>query len=101
MSGTLGRFALVQGADSWVRAAHDDTFLGIGDGVVELGWTAPDDAEAPEGPAPAPAGLAFDAECRLYRSDPAAGTVQKLLWRAGSPYASPEPVELFRAEAPP
>ena len=96
------RFALVDGGDSWSRCAHSDTFLELEEGVVELAWRAPDDdGEPPDGPALVPGGLAFDAECRLYRSVPDAGTVERTLWRAGSPYASPDPVELFTAEAPP
>ena len=96
------RFALVDGGDSWSRAAHLDTFLQLEEGVVALAWRAPyDDGDPPEAPALVPAGLAFDAECRLYRSVPDAGRVERVLWRAGSPYASPDPTELFAAEAAP
>ncbi|MQA90380.1 MAG: hypothetical protein GEU90_09100 [Gemmatimonas sp.] len=100
MSSTLRPFALVQGTDSWSRAAHDNTFLALQDGVVGLAWEAPGEDEPPPGPPPEPAGLAFDAGCRLYRSVPAAGTVERTPWKAGSPYASPPPVELFVRDAP-
>lgn len=101
MSGTLRPFALVHGGDSWSRAAHDQTFLELEEGVVELAWEKPGEDEPPEGPAPEPAGLAFDAECRLYRSDPVEGTIERTLWRAGTPYASPDPVRILPTEVPP
>ncbi|HKP76278.1 MAG TPA: phage tail protein, partial [Longimicrobiaceae bacterium] len=47
-------------------------------------------------------GLAFDNECRLYRSDREGGQVSRTLWKLsvpGVPLAErPEPVELFEAE---
>ena len=101
MSGSLAPFALLSGGDSWSRSAHQHTFLEMASGVVELAWSAPDDGAAPEGPAPKPGGLAFDTECRLYTSDPDAGTVTRALWRAGTPYASPAATELFSSESPP
>src|SRR5690606_18112630 len=38
--------------------------------------------------------------CRLYRSVPDAGTVEKTLWKLGRPFASPPAVELFESELP-
>jgi phage tail-like protein len=92
-------FALVDGGDSWARASHHYTFLELEEGVVELAWTPPGEGQAPAGPPPAPAGLAFDAQCRLYRSDPAAGQVARTHWRPSTPLgrhaALPPEVELF------
>ncbi|HEX7241271.1 MAG TPA: phage tail protein [Longimicrobiaceae bacterium] len=87
-------FALVQGGDAWLRAAHSDTSLDLESGVVELDWTTPEPAAS--GPARAAAGMAFDSGCRLYRSDPAAGQVERTLWGMGR--GAPDPVELFEPE---
>jgi phage tail-like protein len=57
--------------DQWARCAHDGTALVRGGGV-ELTWT--DDASY-EPACPRPGGLAFDAECRAFRSEPDAGAV--------------------------
>jgi len=93
---TLRPFALVQGGDAWSRASHSDTFLELESGTVELAWSLPEDeGDPPAGPAPAPGGLAFDAECRLYRSDPERGVVHRQLWSAGRASGLPAPVELF------
>lgn len=111
---TLRPFALVDGGDAWVRAAHTSTFLDREAGVVELAWHHPDLAasppagSAPGSPpasAPIPGGLAFDAECRLYRADRAAGQVTRLLWKLTGPSVPdaqvPAPVELFEPEPQP
>lgn len=98
---TLRPFALVQGGDAWSRAAHRDTFLELETGTVELAWRLPGDGDAPAGPPPAPGGLAFDAECRLYRSDPERGVVERLRWAPGKTASLPAPVELFEPEDPP
>jgi phage tail-like protein len=56
------------------------------------------------GAAPWAAGLAFDGACRLYRSVPDQGTVERSRWPSLDPFAAvPEPpqtVELFEAVAP-
>lgn len=102
---TLRPFALVDGGDAWVRASHQATFLDREAGVVELAWRPPGDAaEPPAGPPPAPGGLAFDAECRLYRADRAAGQVTRMLWRRLDLEARDaevtEPVALFTPPPP-
>ena len=101
-TGTLRPFALVDGADAWSRASHHGTFLEREGGVVELAWKAPGEGAAPPGPPPVPAGLAFDAECRLYRSDPAAGQVGRTRWSLSSALRSgkeqPPEIELFEPE---
>jgi phage tail-like protein len=78
-------FALIHTVDQWRRAGHHGTALS-GDGEVELGWTADPGAEAPAA-APGPAGLAFDPWCRLYRSLPEDGRIERLLWAAVDPLA--------------
>lgn len=97
-------FALVHSPDQWRRAAHEGTFLDPVAGVVELGWVEPAAAQ-PTGPVPAAAGLAFDAECRLYRSVPAAGTVERSRSTALDPLAPstepPQPLDLFEAQPRP
>lgn len=63
--------SLLVDPDQWARCAHTGTVL-IPGGGVELSWA---DDTAP-GPAhPPPGGLAFDHECRAYRTDPDAGAV--------------------------
>lgn len=107
---TLRPFALVDGGDAWVRAAHESTFLDREEGVVELAWRNPalaasPPADAPPVAAPLPGGLAFDPECRLYRSDRAAGQVTRTLWKLTAPDVRPAdvpaPVELFEPEPRP
>lgn len=101
---TLRPFALVDGGDAWARAAYANTFLDREAGEVELAWTPPE-ANAATGPAVIPGGLAFDAECRLYRADREAGQVTRTLWRNGGPLIppaqQPEPVPLFDPEPSP
>ena len=74
MSSTLRSFALLAGGDSWSRCAHQDTFLQMEDGVVELAWSDPPAAPPRPAALPTPAGLAFDADGRLYVADALAGT---------------------------
>jgi phage tail-like protein len=73
-------FALLRTADQWARCAHRATRLAPEDNGVELAWEPAQPGDAPS-PAPGLAGgLAFDAECRLYRSDPERGDVERSLW---------------------
>jgi phage tail-like protein len=90
-------FALVQDRDQWLRSRHDHTALE--GNVVSLGW---EDDEPATGTDPAtPAGLAFDQVCRLYRSVPDEGRVERWLWK---PEGVSEREDLFvampRASAP-
>lgn len=93
-------FLHIAGPDLWRRCGHDGTAL-VGD-VVGLAWEdVPGDGAV--GPAPAlAAALAFDARCRLYRSRPELGQLERLRWAAADPLAggvpAAEPVPLF---APP
>jgi phage tail-like protein len=98
----LRPFALVRTGDQWIRCSFDNTFLDHDNGVVELAWTT----TTPRSKEPAPtlgAGLAFDNECRLYRTQPSTGqsgwSVQRVLWRAIDPAApaseQPSPLALF------
>jgi phage tail-like protein len=96
---SLRPFAQIDGADMWARAAHRETFLDFASGVVELAWSAPEATDAPlAGEVPEAAGLAFDAECRLYRSLPDAGRVERSLWATLSPGTAPVALDLFEAE---
>jgi phage tail-like protein len=101
---TLRPFALVEGGDAWARAAFHDAFLDHQAGVVELAWAQPESPPA-TGYGGTPAGMAFDAECRLYRIDREAGQVTRTLWRNAGPLIpapqQPEPVELFEPEPQP
>ena len=97
-------FALLRTRDQWRRCAHQETAVAPG-GVVEL--SSHDDAGAPPatGAPGLGGGLAFDAHCRLYRSGPAEGQVERILWAALRPFEAPpasEPVDVFAAavEAP-
>lgn len=89
-------FAAVHTEDQWRRAAHQGTSLQPGTWAVQLAWShgqpAPD--QYPDEPPPTAAGLAFDPWCRLYRSLPDAGRVERLL---PSGTAS-SPVPSFRQE---
>jgi len=95
----LSPFAMIHTLDQWRRVGHDNTALAQdGDlhGVVQLAWR--DDEEAAISPVaamPLPAGMAFDAWCRLYRAVPERGQVEKLLWAASSVTEQPQPVGLF------
>lgn len=85
-------FALVRTSDQWRRAAHRDTAL-VGE-VVQLGWTEAPRVDAGGDLPPVGAGLAFDAHCRLFRSVPEEGRVERWLWAARP---SAPPVEVFAA----
>src|SRR5690242_947813 len=72
-------FALLRDTDQWIRCSFDDTALDVVNGVVSLAWPRS------RTPRPAPiigAGLAFDAECRLYHSVPDEGRVDRIRWAA-------------------
>jgi phage tail-like protein len=75
-------FAVIRTEDQWVRAAHDGTVIDLETGGVELDWT---ETPGPAGTDPAPpGGLAFDSACRLYRSRPDVGRIERRRWPAGA-----------------
>ncbi len=81
------RYALMLGEPAWQRAAFD-AHTALVDGVVQLAWDS--SFEGAHGAAlpvadRAGAGLAFDAQCRLYHSVPAEQRVQRWLWQAMNP----------------
>lgn len=82
----LRPFALVRDGDQWVRGAFDRTFLDYENGIVELAWTTATQESTTPVRSPG-AGLAFDNECRLYHSRPAAGSVDRVRWSAREPLA--------------
>ena len=98
----IASFAMIRGSDQWLRASYDDAALL--DGVVQLAWSAPAASDV-VGVAPREgAGLALDAQCRLYHSVTDAGMVERILWSAEDPLrpgASPAPLELFEREPVP
>ncbi len=96
-------FAGVQGQDLWCRTAHRGTALHPATGAVQLAWETESET-AGTATAVAAAGLAFDALCRLYRSRPGDGQVERLLWAAHDPLKpaaeAPRPLDLFAAPPP-
>jgi phage tail-like protein len=95
-------FALVRTRDQWARASHAGTQIDPDTGGVEL-VRLPAEADGEPGIPDEPAGLAFDHACRLYRSLPAEGRVERTLWAADDPLgpapAAAEPLDLL-ARAP-
>lgn len=79
MTSAIRSFALIQTQDQWIRASHDHTFIDGETGGVELQWDSPPRLGTPPAAAPV-AGLAFDAECRFYRTLPNEGRVVRLNW---------------------
>lgn len=91
-------FALVGTRLQWEAAAHRATHVDPG-GRVVLDWTEVGSADpAPFAPPPpVPGGMAFDSGCRLFRSVPREGRVERVLWRPERPAGEVSaPVELFR-----
>jgi len=118
-------FALVQSEMQWRMSIHDRTSLGrdppdakrrFGPWHVQLAWRMPGRAaplrgegspsgwgegrrDKPQPDVPTPTGLAFDPWCRLYRSVPERGQVERVLWAApdqpGSDQTQTEPVDLL------
>lgn len=79
LTGADRAFAVVTTVDQWTRSLHADTT--IVDGCVQLA-PRPSTPAATHEPAPR-AGLAFDAACRLLRTDPVAGTLHRHRWTPG------------------
>lgn len=92
-------FSLVRTRDQWLRCSHQGTALL--DDVVSLAWEE-EAAGGTPGAVAAPAGLAFDAGCRLYHARPADGSIDRVLWAAQPDLEregpAPAPLPLF---APP
>jgi phage tail-like protein len=95
-------FVLMRTQDQWSRAAHWQTAIDAATGGVELSWTRP--VPAAGNAVLVAGGLAFDGECRLYRSVPGEGRVERLLWNAADPLSFRQEIEhatdLFTAEGP-
>lgn len=86
-------FELLRTRDQWLRASHDGTAIDEATGGVQLGWSDPPRRDG--GAAAPPGGLAFDAECRLYRSVPAEGRIERILTGGD---AAPEPLDVLTGE---
>lgn len=69
---------MIHGDDQWRRAGHDGTSLDAG--VVQLAWQREDFSDTHTSAAEAQYGLAFDPWCRLYRSIPEEGRLERWLW---------------------
>jgi phage tail-like protein len=94
-------FALLRTRDQWSRCSHFGTEIDATSRGVELARL--DDRESKPGPPAGPAGLAFDHECRLYRSIPDEGRVERQLWSAHDPLGPlvPEAEPMNLLEGPP
>lgn len=89
----LRPFALVRTSDQWARMAHVRTRIDSRDAAVELDFDDAASPTAPPGQAPPLAGgLAFDGACRLYRSIPDEGRIERVLWAAWDPLDPPDRV---------
>ena len=91
-------FALVRTREQWLAASADlreKVQLDENDRVT-LEWTEPNRSDLPE-VAVDPGGLAFDGECRLYRSIPEEGRVLRMRWLPADGVTNYElnPVDLF------
>ncbi len=108
-------FLLVHTKDQWSRATHTDTRLqplGPQTCAVQLASVTEPSAEestedgvsddAPIQALPVAGGLAFDPWCRLFRTVPDHGRVERLLWAGMDPTdpvpRRPAPVDLFASE---
>ena len=86
-------FVMVHTADQWLRTAFQQTSIEVERGAVQLAWER-ETAAGITGEAPAPAGLAFDPWCRLYRSIPEEGRVVRMRWGDSGPATDTE-TDLF------
>lgn len=95
-------FALLRTTDQWLRAAHEGTALDTAAGVVGLAWTLPDIDDQPRYRPPLPGGLAFDSACRLYRSVPRDGRIERVRWAelVALPPGAPQPAPADLLERP-
>ncbi len=102
----LRDFSLIHSLDQWSRSAHWQTAIDIEKGIVHLAWRTAEATSDDEAELPAIAGLAFDPWCRLYRSLPEEGQVERIYWdesgKASDPhplfYAAPETEGEFKIE---
>jgi phage tail-like protein len=94
-------FALIRTRDQWSRASHCQTAIDDATGGVQLSWTPP---AATGGKMPTAGGMAFDGECRLYRSLPDLGRVERQLWKTSDPLGLGQnvasAVDLISGESP-
>lgn len=95
-------FTLVRTGDQWLRATHAQTALDVAFGEISLGWSLAAADEAIAGSAEYGTGLAFDSSCRLYRSVPEQGQIERWLWavaKAGSGIPMPDPTTWFEIQS--
>jgi hypothetical protein len=83
-------FALVHTPDQWGRSAHAGTAIERSTGAVRLAGVPEAESPPRDAPLPSPAGLAFDPWCRLFRSLPEEGRIERILKaRAARPLRAP------------
>lgn len=81
--------AVITTAGQWSGGTHEGTVVDAAAGRLTLEWTEPPPVDRRAGPAAPVAALAFDRECRLYRSVPDAGRVERIAWGMHDPLAPP------------
>ena len=92
-------FSHVRTVDAWRRAHHAGTTVDLPGGGAMLAWEDPPAPDVAGGSAPAfGAGMGFDSLCRLYRTLPDAGRVERYPWEDGPRRG---PAEDLVAAAPP
>jgi phage tail-like protein len=91
-------FAMIHSVDQWRRVAHENTALQVEAGSVQLAWEIEERLDAAVGPQLPVAGLAFDPWCRLYRTLPEAGRMERIRW-ADPAAKQQEPFDLFESES--
>src|SRR6266481_8541412 len=84
----LRPFAILRDGDQWMRCAFDRCFLDHEQGIIELAWQ-PLRRDVTTAAPTAGAGLAFDAECRLYHTRPLDGQVERVQWSADAAPGAP------------
>ena len=93
-------FAMILTTDQWRRSAHEGTALDVESGIVQLAWQWEDRVDDVMMAPPSSAALAFDPWCRLYRTLPDEGRIERWLWDPVKLKAS-EPLDLFRGDEVP
>lgn len=89
-------FAMIHTPDQWLRVAHEGTMFDQESGMVQLAWREAMHVDNEQGELQPWVGMAFDPWCRLYRSRPESGQVEKRLWDGDN--VKGEAVELFSVE---
>ncbi len=81
-------FSHLRTVDAWRRARHEGTVVDVPAGGAMLAWEDPPPLDDATATAPLAAGLGFDSRCRLYRTLPVEGRLERYPWDGG-PRAAP------------